>query len=178
MKHGSEALKEPDGVLRVGLVLRHVDDVVENGGDIFQSRNLPGGKDMEEGRECDHHGLVMLLELLTERLESLDVPALGRDHIDQGDHLLGQDVNGSIQIDEMLRAFRRCPVFRSQDSRFISPVCREDGEAGTSRAGRNALRSVTLDEVSSGSGCTSSGACTSVFWADLGTVRRARAHAF
>jgi hypothetical protein len=53
MKHGGEASKKSNGFRRVGLVLRHADDVMEDGGDVLQFCNLPGGKNMEEGRECD-----------------------------------------------------------------------------------------------------------------------------
>jgi hypothetical protein len=84
IKHGGEASKKSNGFLWVGLVLRHVDDVAENGGDILQLRNFPGGKNIEEGRECDRDGLLTLLELLAARLESLDLPPLGRNHIDKG----------------------------------------------------------------------------------------------
>ena len=134
MKHSGEASKKSNGFGRVGLLLRHADDVLEDGGDVLQFCNLPGGKNMKEGLECDHNGPLMILELLAARLESLDVPLLGRNDINHGDHLLGQNVNRSIQIDGMLRAFRRCPVLRSQGSRFISRV-------GRRRWGSRRLRS-------------------------------------
>ncbi len=101
MKHRREPLKEPNGFLGICLVLRHPNDVVKDGRDFLQPCNALGCEHMKKGRECDHDGLIMLLELLAAGFERLDLLLLSRNNFSDGQHLLSQSIQRSIHVSSM-----------------------------------------------------------------------------
>ena len=101
MKHCREPLKEVNRFLRVCLALGYLDDIVKNGGNVVQSCHPLGSKNVKEGRECNHHSLVMLFKLLAACLESFDVAFLSRDNLNKLEHLLSDHIQRSIHRERM-----------------------------------------------------------------------------
>ena len=67
-------------------------------GDLAQLRNAACRQNVEEGREGDGDGLIMLLKHAALLLERLDVSLLSRNDLHQGQHLFGQGIHGSVHV--------------------------------------------------------------------------------
>jgi hypothetical protein len=104
-EHVCEILEKLDGRGRPALLLRDLDDVVQDMGDLAQLGDAARRQDVEECREGDGDGLIVFLEPAVLLLESLDVPFLGRNDLDQGQHLFGQSIHGSVHVDRASQVF-------------------------------------------------------------------------